>query len=202
MNVDTTKVADDESVVITNLLDHTTGYIVETSNGTVRRFLPAFASFKVKAEELRQLNYTLGGREILRNYIRVGNKSLAAEFGVDVDETPEYNWTEKDVIDCLNSPDINILLDALDFAPKGIKQLIADKAVELEVSDVNKRKAISESLGVDIDGMIKNKHAYDEQEEEEKPKTTRRRTTKSTSTTTKTRRTKAEPVATEEAAEK
>ena len=202
MNVDTTKVADDESVVITNLLDHTTGYIVETSNGTVRRFLPAFASFKVKAEELRQLNYTLGGREILRNYIRVGNKSLAEEFGVDVDETPEYNWTEKDVIDCLNSPDINILLDALDFAPKGIKQLIADKAVELEVSDVNKRKAISESLGVDIDGMIKNKHAYDEQEEEEKPKTTRRRTTKSTSTTTKTRRTKAEPVATEEAAEK
>lgn len=202
MNVDTTKVADDESIVITNLLDHTTGYIVETSNGIVRRFLPAFASFKVKAEELRQLNYTLGGREILRNYIRVGNKSLAAEFGVDVDETPEYNWTEKDVIDCLNSSDINILLDALDFAPKGIKQLIADKAVELEVSDVNKRKAISESLGVDIDGMIKNKHAYDEQEEEEKPKTTRRRTTKSTSTTTKTRRTKAEPVATEEAAEK
>lgn len=201
MNVDTTKVADDESVVITNLLDHTTGYIVETSNGTVRRFLPAFASFKVKAEELRQLNYTLGGREILRNYIRVGNKSLAAEFGVDVDETPEYNWTEKDVIDCLNSPDINILLDALDFAPKGIKQLIADKAVELEVPDVNKRKAISESLGVDIDGMIKNKHAYDEQEDE-KPKTTRRRTTKSTSTTTRTRRTKTEPVATEEAAEK
>lgn len=201
MNVDTTKVADDETVVITNLLDHTTGYIVETSNGTVRRFLPAFASFKVKAEELRQLNYTLGGREILRNYIRVENKSLAAEFGVDVDETPEYNWTEKDVIDCLNSSDIDVLLDALDFAPEGIKQLIADKAVELEVPDVNKRKAISESLGVDIDGMIKNKHAYDEQEEE-KPKTTRRRTTKSTSTTTKTRRKKTEPVATEEAAEK
>lgn len=201
MNVDTTKVADDETVVITNLLDHTTGYIVETSNGTVRRFLPAFASFKVKAEELRQLNYTLGGREILRNYIRVGNKSLAAEFGVDVDETPEYNWTEKDVVDCLNSSDIDVLLDALDFAPEGIKQLIADKAVELEVPDVNKRKAISESLGVDIDGMIKNKHAYDEQEEE-KPKTTRRRTTKSTSAATKTRRKKTEPAATEEAAEK
>lgn len=190
MSVDTTKVADDETVVITNLLDHTTGYIVETSNGTVRRFLPAFASFKVKAEELRQLNYTLGGQEILKNYIRVENSDLAAEFGVDTEATPEYNWTESDVVDCLNNSDINVLLDALDFAPEGIKQLIVDKAVELEIPDVNKRQAISKAMGADIDSMIKNKHAYDNAEAEEKPKTTRRRTTTSASgTATKTRRT-------------
>lgn len=189
MSVDTTKVADDETITITNLLDSTTGYIVETSNGTVRRFLPPFASFKVKAEELRQLNYTLGGKDILQNYIRVENKDLAAEFGVDTEETPEYNWTEKEVVDCLNSSDINVLLDALDFAPTGIKQLIVDKAVELEVADVNKRQAISKAMGIDVDSMIKNKHVYDDAEAEEKPKATRRRST-TKSTTTKTRRVK------------
>lgn len=189
MSVDTTKVADDETITITNLQDSTTGYIVETSNGTVRRFLPSFASFKVKAEELRQLNYTLGGKDIIQNYIRVENKDLAAEFGVDTEETPEYNWTEKEVVDCLNSSDIRILLDALDFAPTGIKQLIVDKAVELEVADVNKRQAISKAMGIDVDSMIKNKHVYDDAETEEKPKTTRRRST-TKSTTTKTRRVK------------
>lgn len=186
--VDTTAVQDDDVVEITNLLDCTCGYIVELTG--VRRSLPAHASFKVKASELRELNYQLGGQEILKNYIRVNNSALAKEFGVDVDDTPEYNWGRDEVKSCLESDDINILLDALDFAPAGIKQLIADMAVELEISDVNKRQAISKAMGIDVDSIIANKHVFDKAEEtEEKPKTTRRRTTKS-ATTTKTRRVK------------
>lgn len=185
--VDTTTVQDDDVVEITNLLDCTCGYIVELTG--VRRALPAHASFKVKASELRELNYQLGGQEILKNYIRVNNSALAKEFGVDVDNTPEYNWGRDEVKGCLENDDINVLLDALDFAPTGIKQLIADMAVELEISDVNKRQAISKAMGIDVDSMIANKHLFDKEEEtEEKPKTTRR-TAKSTATT-KTRRVK------------
>lgn len=186
-NVDITAVKDDDVVEITNLLDCTCGYVVELTG--VRRSLPPHASFKVKAGELRELNYQLGGQEILKNYIRVDNPSLAKEFGVDVENTPEYNWGREEVKDCLLNANIDVLLDALDFAPAGIKQLISDMAVELEISDVNKRQAISKAMGVDIDSMISNKHVYDDEQVEEKPKTTRRRTTKST-TTTKTRRTK------------
>lgn len=186
--VDTTAVKDDDIVEITNLLDCTCGYIVELTG--VRRSLPAHASFKVKASELRELNYQLGGQEILKNYIRVDNASLAKEFGVDVDNTPEYSWGRKEVENCLANEDIDVLLDALDFAPAGIKQLIADMAVELEISDVNKRQAISKAMGIDVDSMIQNKHAFDSAEDEdEKPKTTRRRTTKA-ATSTKTRRVK------------
>lgn len=186
--VDTTAVKDDDIVEITNLLDCTCGYIVELTG--VRRSLPAHASFKVKASELRELNYQLGGQEILKNYIRVDNAALAKEFGVDVDNTPEYSWGRKEVENCLVNEDIDVLLDALDFAPAGIKQLIADMAVELEISDVNKRQAISKAMGIDVDSMIQNKHAFDSAEDEdEKPKTTRRRTTKA-ATSTKTRRVK------------
>lgn len=185
--VDTTAVKDDDIIEITNLLDCTCGYIVDLTG--VRRILPPHASFKVKASELRELFYQRGGQELLHNYIRVGNKALAQEFGVDVDNTPEYNWGRKDVIDALNNPDIDVLLDALDFAPDGIKQLIADVAVETEVADVNKRKAISDKFGIDVDAMITNKHLAVQETEEKEEKPARRRTA-AKKTTTSTRRVK------------
>ena len=183
-SIDTTSVKDDDIVEITNLLDCTCGYVVDLTG--VRRILPPHASFKVKAGELRELNYQLGGQELLQNYIRVENKALAQEFGVDVDNTPEYNWGRKEVIDCLNNADIDVLLDALDFAPDGIKQLIADVAVEIEVTDTNKRKAIAEKLGYDVDAMINNKHMAEKKEDEEegdKKPARRRAATKKTATT-------------------
>ena len=185
--VDTTAVKDDDIIEITNLLDCTCGYIVDLTG--VRRILPPHASFKVKASELRELFYQRGGQELLHDYIRVGNKALAQEFGVDVDNTPEYNWGRKDVIDALNNPNIDVLLDALDFAPDGIKQLIADVAVETEVADVNKRKVISDKLGIDVDAMITNKNLAAQEAEEKEEKPARRRTA-AKKTTTSTRRVK------------
>ena len=190
--VDTTAVKDDDIIEITNLLDCTCGYIVDLTG--VRRILPPHASFKVKASELRELFYQRGGQELLHNYIRVGNKALAQEFGVDVDNTPEYNWGRKDVVDALNNPNVDVLFDALDFAPDGIKQLIADVAVETEVADVNKRKAISDKLGIDVDAMIKNKHlaAQEVEEKEEKPAHRRTAAKKTTTSTRRVKKTDAE----------
>ena len=176
-NVDTTKVADDDLVQITNMMDFPAGYVVDLTG--VRRVLPPHASFRVKAGELRELSYQLGGIDILQNYIRVCNRSLALEFGIDVNDQVEYNWTEADVDRCLLNDDIDVLLDALDFAPDGIKQLIVDRAIKLEIPDVNKRQAIKDAMGTDITSAIENRHAYDDQEETEEKKPARRRRTSS-----------------------
>lgn len=176
-NVDTTKVADDDLVQITNMMDFPAGYVVDLTG--VRRVLPPHASFRVKAGELRELSYQLGGIDILQNYIRVCNRSLALEFGIDVNDQVEYNWTEADVDRCLLNDDIDVLLDALDFAPDGIKQLIVDRAIKLEIPDVNKRQAIKDAMGTDITSAIENRHAYDDQEETEEKKPARRRRTPS-----------------------
>lgn len=176
-NVDTTKVADDDLVQITNMMDFPAGYVVDLTG--VRRVLPPHASFRVKAGELRELSYQLGGIDILQNYIRVCNRSLALEFGIDVNDQVEYNWTEADVDRCLLNDDIDVLLDALDFAPDGIKQLIVDRAIKLEIPDVNKRQAIKDAMGTDITSAIENRHAYDDQEEAEEKKPARRRRTSS-----------------------
>lgn len=151
-------ISDDTLVPIRNIVNCETGYIL-SSSGRARRLIPG-VTMRVSAGELRELFFQPGGSILLQNYINVGNKSLAAEFGVPCDAI-EYNWTESDVNKCLLKDDINVLLDALDFAPQGIVETLKDKAIELEINDRAKIKAIAEKTGVDIDAAIKNKHAYD-----------------------------------------
>lgn len=153
-------VPDDTVVQVKNMMNHRVAYVLDT--GVRRRFAPK-AVFNIPAGELRQLSYQPGGTELLTNYLHVGNKELAKEFGITEDDV-EYDWTDKDVVDALTSSDIDVLLDALDFAPDGIKESLVDKAVELEIPDTNRRKAIKDATGADVSKMIEVKHAYDEEE--------------------------------------
>ena len=175
--VDTSVVDDETMVIIRNLTDMPVAYHVP-SLGDLRRELPPRASIRVKAGELRQLNYERGGSLLLHDYINVGNVELAVE----------YNWTIEDVDKTLTTDDLDVLRDAMDFAPEGIKQTIADRAVELKIPDSNRRNIISSATGLDIDSMIKNKEIIDADKVEKKT-TAKRRVS---STTTKQRRVKSE----------
>ena len=169
-----TIVNDDEYVEITNLVGHRVAY--KLPNGQFRRLAP-YATMRVKVEELHQAAYERGNLVIFQDFIRVNNLDLAMEFGIDSEETIEYNWTQNDIKACLKNDDINVLLDALDFAPEGIKQQLVDYAVELEIPDERKRKAINDKMGVDITAMITNKHAYDNDTQSNDVEKPRRRTT-------------------------
>ena len=46
------------------------------------------------------------------------------------------------------------LADALDYAPIGIVETIVNKAVELRIPDMNKRKLIKEMTGKDVSKKI------------------------------------------------
>lgn len=180
-------ISDDTLVPIRNIVNCETGYIL-SSSGRARRLIPG-VTMRVSAGELRELFFQPGGSILLQNYINVGNKSLAAEFGVPYDAI-EYNWTEADVNKCLLEDEIDVLLDALDFAPQGIVETLKDKAIELEINDRAKIKAIAEKTGVDIDAAIKNKHAYDNSDTNVADKPRQRRVQKTTEkTTTRKRRT-------------
>lgn len=176
--VDMTAVPDDEIVVVTNLSDSPVMY--QTPSGVQRDF-PAKAPFKIKAGELRELSYDAGGRVLLRDYLKVDNVSLAREFGV-TDDIVEYNWTDEDITTALTTADINVLLDALDFAPQAIKDRLVNRAVELEISDINRREAITKATGLNITNMINNKKAI--MDAEEKTETRKRRVTTNEASTT------------------
>ena len=175
MSTEVELVADDTIVPIRNIVNCETGYIL-TSSGHSRRLMPGVV-MRVTAGELRELYYQPGGSILLQNYIHVGNADLCKEFGVPEDMI-EYNWTAEDIKKALTEDPIEVLLDALDFAPQGVIEAIKDDAVSLEINDKAKIDAISKKTGIDIDAAIKNKHAYDENGDTdvtEKPK--QRRTT-------------------------
>lgn len=168
-------ITDNTSVDVRNLVDHKVVYRIPEDN--VRREFQAFEVKKLKAGELRKLNYQYGGHVLLTQYLSVGNAELAKEFDVDCDEVVEYNWTATDVDKVLMEGSLDALLDALDFAPKGIVELIKDRAIQLRIPDTNKRKAIADATGCDINNtieMLDNAEAA-AKEAEEKPQQKERR---------------------------
>ena len=127
---------------------------------------------------------------MFRDYVQICDPELAKEFGV-YEDVVEYNWGDKEITEALTTAPIEVLLDALDFAPDGIKEAILDKAVELEIPDTRRREAISEALGVNVDNKIKNKR--DSQTGTEPvAKKTRRRVSSNSSGTKQRRVAKAE----------
>lgn len=193
----------DTLVKITNMTGGMCGYILDSG---VRRKLSEGASMNVTADELRQLSYRPGGEQIITNYLRIDNHDLAIELGVPEDMYEhEYQWDKAKVKSVLLSTDatsMDELKDALDFAPDAIKDMIVSLAVELEIPDVNKRKAIQDATGSDVSKMIEVKNSYHDADGTDNvaPKTRRTssKTTKSSTTTAKTtRRTTAKSVTSE-----
>lgn len=157
-------VNDNTMVEVRNLVDHKVVYKIPEDN--IRREFTGFEVKKIAAGELRKLNYQYGGRVLLRQYLNVRNSTLAKEFGIDCDELIEYNWTKEDVDKALLSDPIEVLMDALDFAPQGIIDLIKDRAIELRITDLAKRKAIMDATGCNITNTIEMLEATEEVKEE------------------------------------
>ena len=147
----TNEISDDAKIKIRNLCDHSVVYSITDG---ARRELAPNQSITVTAGELRQLNSEYGGSVLLRNFIQIFNDELADEFGVNVEENPEYKWSKEDVDRVLLEEPIEVLEDALDFAPAGIIDLIISRAVATQLPDNRKRKAILESTGRNISKMI------------------------------------------------
>ena len=160
-----------ETVVkITNRQNSYVGYRIPELNNLYRRFAPGETK-EVTMDELRKLNYLPGGMVMLQNCFILDNQEAIAEL-VGATE-PEYFYTEKDVEMLLLNGSLDQLEDALDFAPVGVIQLIKDKAVELKLNDMSKRKAIQQKTGFNVTNAIYFKEAANEEEEVAETKTRR-----------------------------
>ena len=146
-----TMVLDTTLVGLTNIMDHMVVYKIEEDN--IRRVFYGNETKKVPASEIRKLNYRYGGQVLLNNHLRVENKALREELNIQLD-VPEYEWTPEDVDRVLLSGSMDELLDALDFAPAGIVDMLVNRAIDLKINDVNKRRAIQEATGKNIDQAI------------------------------------------------
>ena len=146
-------VKNEELIEVRNLTAQRIAYLIPERS--VRRDFSAFETKEITAGELRELWFKSGGKILLQNYLGVNNKELAREFGVTNDQfTHEYSWTKKDIDRVLLEGSGDELADALDYAPLGIVETLINRAVELRISDMNKRKLIKEMTDKDVSKMI------------------------------------------------
>lgn len=139
--------------------------------GIRREFSPTETK-KISYEELEKLSYQPGGLAIMTNFLQIQDAPAIAELGIHAE--PEYHMSEQQIIDLIRTGSLDAFLDCLDFAPVGIIDLVKKYAVSVPLADYEKRKALKEKTGFDVDAALKNITA-EKAEEEAKATNTQRR---------------------------
>ena len=127
--------------------------ITESATGSYYVWAGAGIILRLTEQEIKNIINTPGGRNIIENYLIVNDKDLLDKMKIDVQ--PEYFYTKEDVKKLLEEGTEDQLKDAIDFAPEGTKELIADVAVEERIPNLNKIETISKGTGRDIASQIK-----------------------------------------------
>ena len=109
-----------------------------------------------------KLTYQQGGREMLEQFLQIGEEIVTSNLNVH--REVEYDMSENQIRDLLLRGSLDAFLDALDFAPLGVIDLIKSMSVSLPLTDLNKRKALKEKTGFDVDKALT--HIEEEKAEE------------------------------------
>lgn len=139
--------------------------------GIRRSFTPG-ESKRISYEELQKLSYQAGGREIMTNFLQI--ESELVTDNLNIKREVEYDMSEEQIIELLKTGSMDALLDALDFAPVGVVDLIKTFAVQMPLNDMEKCNAIKEKTGFDVMAAIKNNIADKTVEEPAAPVAERR----------------------------
>jgi hypothetical protein len=131
-------------------------------DGIRRSFAPGETK-EVSYEELEKLTFQAGGMTILTNYLQIQDMETIKNFNMRVE--PEYHMNEVDVANLIRTGSLDAFLDALDFAPVAVIDLIKKLSIEIPLTDMQKRKALKEKTGFDVDAALK--HIEEEKEDDQ-----------------------------------
>lgn len=128
----------------------------------IRRSFQAGEVKKISAEELEKLTYRPGGMALLANFLQIMEPEAIAKVGLRTE--PEYNMSEKDIINLMKNGSLDEFLDCLDFAPPGVIDLIKKFSVSLPLTDFQKVNALKAKTGFDAAAALK--HVMEEKEDD------------------------------------
>ena len=112
-----------------------------------REFAPGETK-RIPFGELEKLTYQQGGREMLEQFLQIGDEVVTSNLNVH--REIEYDMSESQIRDLLLYGSLDAFLDALDFAPLGVIDLIKSLSITLPLTDLNKRRALKEKTGFDV----------------------------------------------------
>ncbi len=175
-------------IKLTNRDNGTVGYTIPDLN--LHRTFSGGETKTITFEELEKLAWVKGGLNLLKDYLIIQDKEAAEELLGNVE--PEYYYTKDTVRTLLTEGTLEQLQDTLDFAPKGVIDLVKEEAVELPVNNVAMRDEILKKTNFNVDKAVEMKKAALEDEPVEET-TSKRRATPVTTKTIETGR-KAKPI--------
>ena len=146
---------------VKNRSSSTVVYRIPESN--LRREFAPGETKRIPFGELEKLTYQPGGRTMLEQFLQIIDEVATSDLNVH--REVEYDMSESQVVDLLRSGSLDAFLDALDFAPIGVIDLIKVLSVKLPLTDFNKRKALLEKTGFDVDKALS--HLEEEKAEEQ-----------------------------------
>lgn len=149
------------------------GYTITDGSNFIRRDWTPNEIKSITVEELERATYVPGGLKLIQKYLLINDKEVCEYLGIRIE--PEYFYNEEEVIYLLEKGSLAQLKDCLDFAPGGVINLIKKLAVELEINDVAKRKAIKDKIGFDVTAAISNTEYANSKDEDEKENGSSRR---------------------------
>ena len=132
--------------------------------GIRREFKPGQV-MQISAEELEELTFQPGGTLILSQFLQI--MDLEGIQAARIKTEPEYHMSEADVAKLITSGSLDAFLDCLDFAPISVIDLIKKLAIDIPMVDIQKRKALKEKTGFDVEAALK----HNEESKEETQKT-------------------------------
>lgn len=131
-------------------------------SGIRRSFAPGETK-KISYEELEKLTFQPGGTALLAAYLQIQDEVALKASGIKTE--PEYHMSEADIRNLMLNGSLDEFLDALDFAPTGVLDLIKTMSVSLPLNDIQKREALKKKTGFDCDAALK--HVMEEKEDDE-----------------------------------
>ena len=139
--------------------------------GIRREFMPGETK-RIDFDELEKLSFQAGGRELMANFLQIQSQTAIDELSIATE--PEYNMSEEQILDLIRNGSLDAFLDCLDFAPTGVIDILKKFAVSAPLTDYEKRKALKDKTGFDVDTAIKNVEAERAETNEAKQAPTRR----------------------------
>lgn len=173
-------------IKLTNRDNGTVGYTIPDLN--LHRTFSGGETKIVTFEEIEKLAWVKGGLNLLKNYLIIQDEEAAKEIIGNVE--PEYYYTKDTVRTLLTEGTLEQLQDTLDFAPKGVIDLVKEEAVDLPVNNVAMREEIFKKTNFNVDKAVEIKKAsLEDSEPIEEPVSKRRAAPVTEKTTTTGRKT-------------
>lgn len=130
-------------------------------DGIRREFMPGETK-RISFNELEKLTYQSGGQSLINNYLMIRDAEVIKDLNVKTE--PEYYLTESQIVDLIKNGSLDQFLDCLDFAPAGVIELLKDLSIKVPLSDYQKRQALKDKIGFDVDAALR--HIEEEKAEE------------------------------------